>query len=48
MKVKTTTQIPPGIASPDKVEKFYDDLDFQRAAQACLRAIPAKNQTAMI
>lgn len=57
-----TTDIPPGIAVPDKVEtrigtleffdgfpddatveKLYDNLDFQRAVQAYLLAIPAVN-----
>src|SRR4051794_22352642 len=34
---------------PDKatVEKLYDNLDFQRAVQAYLLAIPAVNQAAM-
>lgn len=60
------TPVPPGIASPDKVEtrlgtlrffdgfpddatveKLYDNLDFQRAVQAYLLAIPAVNQAAM-
>jgi len=62
-KMKMTTNIPPGIASPDKVEtrlgtlnffdgfpddasvdKLYDNLDFQRAVQAYLLAIPAVSQ----
>ncbi len=62
-KMKMTTDIPPGIASPDtvetrlgtlnffdgfpdkaSVEKIYDNLDFQRAVQAYLLAIPAVNQ----
>jgi len=62
---KMTTPIPPGIASPDKVEtrigtlnffdgfpdkpsieKLYDNLDFQRAVQAYLLAIPAVSQAA--
>jgi hypothetical protein len=56
---KMTTPIPPGIASPEKVEtrlgtlkffdgfpdqatveKLYDNLDFQRAVQAYLLALP--------
>jgi hypothetical protein len=60
---KYETSIPPGIASPDKVEtrlgtlnfidgfpdnasaeKLYDNLDFQRAVQAYLLALPAVNQ----
>jgi hypothetical protein len=60
---KMQTPIPPGIASPDKVEtrlgtlnffdgfpdkatveKLYDNLDFQRAVQAYLLAIPAVSQ----
>ena len=60
---KMTTPMPPGIASPDKVEtrlgtmnffdgfpdkaavdKLYDNLDFQRAVQAYLLAIPAVSQ----
>lgn len=62
---KYSTPIPPGIASPDKVEtrfgtlnffdgfpdnasieKLYDNLDFQRAVQAYLLAIPAVSQAA--
>jgi hypothetical protein len=62
---KMTTETPPGIASPDKVEtsigtlKFFngypeketadllfDNLDFQRAVQAYLFAIPAVSQVA--
>ena len=62
-KMKMTTDIPPGIAMPDKVQtrlgtlkffdgfpdkatvdKLYDNLDFQRAVQAYLLAIPAVNQ----
>ena len=62
---KYTTETPPGIASPDKVEtrfgalnffdgfpdkpsveKLYDNLDFQRAVQAYLLAIPAVSQAA--
>ena len=58
-KMKMTTDIPAGIASPDKVEtrlgtlkffdgfpdqasveKLYDNLDFQRAVQAYLLALP--------
>ena len=57
------TPMPPGVASPDKVEtrlgtlrffdgfpdkataeKLYDNLDFQRAVQAYLLALPAVNQ----
>jgi len=64
-KMKMTTDMPPGIASPDKVEtrlgalnffdgfpddasvaKLYDNLDFQRAVQAYLLAIPAVSQAA--
>jgi len=64
-KMKMTTNIPPGIASPDKVEtrlgtfnffngfpddatveKLYDNLDFQRAVQSYLLAIPAVSQAA--
>jgi len=64
-KYKMTTEIPPGIASPDSVEtrlgtlkffdgfpdkatteKLYDNLDFQRAVQAYLLAIPAVSQAA--
>lgn len=60
---KYTTEIPPGIASPNKVElpfgslnlfdgvpdkasteKLYDHLDFQRAVQAYLLALPVVNQ----
>jgi hypothetical protein len=62
---KMTTPMPPGVASPDKVEtrfgtlnffdgfpdkasveKLYDNLDFQRAVQAYLLAIPAVSQAA--
>jgi hypothetical protein len=62
---KMTTTMPPGIASPDKVEtrfgklkffsgfpdrdsveKIYDNLDYQRAVQAYLLAIPAVSQAA--
>jgi len=65
-KMKMTTPVPPGIATPDKVktrfgtlkffdgfpdkptvDKIYDNLDFQRAVQAYLLAIPAVNQAAM-
>ena len=61
--MKMTTPMPPGIASPDRVEsrlgtlsffdgfpddatvqKLYDNLDFQRAVQAYLLAIPAVSQ----
>ena len=64
-KFKMTTELPPGIASPDQVEtrlgtlkffdgfpddasvaKLYDNLDFQRAVQAYLMAIPAVSQAA--
>jgi hypothetical protein len=64
-RMKMTTDMPPGIASPDKVEtrlgtlnffdgfpddasvaKLYDNLDFQRAVQAYLLAIPAVSQAA--
>src|SRR5262245_31699624 len=64
-KYKYTAEIPPGIASPDKVEtrlgtlkffdgvpdqstseKLYDSLDFQRAVQAYLLALPVVNQVA--
>ena len=60
-----STQMPPGVASSDKVEtrfgtlnffdgfpdkasveKLYDTLDFQRAVQAYLLAIPAVSQAA--
>jgi hypothetical protein len=63
---KMQTPIPPGIASPDKVEtrlgtlKFfdgfpdkatvealYDNLDFQRAVQAYLLALPAVNMAGL-
>jgi hypothetical protein len=65
-KMKNTTPIPPGIASPDEVEtrlgtlsffdgfpddasvqKLYDNLDFQRAVQAYLLALPAVSQVGM-
>jgi|GEM_PF-3896384 hypothetical protein len=58
-KMEMTTDIPPGIVSPDKVEtrlgtlnfidgfpddasvaKLFDNLDFQRAVQAYLFALP--------
>jgi len=64
-KLKFSTPLPPGIASPAKVEtrlgtlnffdgfpdkataeKLYDNLDFQRAVQSYLLAIPAVNQAA--
>jgi hypothetical protein len=60
---KYSTSMPPGVASPDKVEtrfgtlnffdgfpdkasaeKLFDNLDFQRAVQAYLLALPAVNQ----
>ena len=60
-----STPLPPGIASPDKVEtrlgtlrffdgfpdkatveKLYDNLDFQRAVQAYLLALPPVSQVA--
>lgn len=63
---KMQTPIPPGIASPDKVEtrlgtlkffdgfpdeatveKIYDNLDFQRAVQAYLLALPAVNMAGL-
>ncbi|HEY8337942.1 MAG TPA: DUF1254 domain-containing protein [Tardiphaga sp.] len=63
---KMQTPIPPGIASPDKVEtrlgtlkffdgfpdkatveKVYDNLDFQRAVQAYLLALPAVNMAGL-
>jgi len=62
---KHSTPMPPGVASPDKVEsrlgtlnfsdgfpdkatveKLYDNLDFQRAVQAYLLALPAVSQAA--
>jgi hypothetical protein len=64
-KYKYTTETPPGIASPDRVEtrlgtlkffdgfpdkasveKLYDNLDFQRAVQAYLLALPPVSQAA--
>jgi len=64
-KYRMTTETPPGIASPDKVEtrlgtfkffdgfpdeasveKLYDNLDFQRAVQAYLLALPPVSQAA--
>ncbi len=64
-KFKMTTEVPPGIVSPDKVEtrlgtlsffdgfpdkasveKLYDNLDFQRAVQAYLLALPPVSQAA--
>jgi len=36
-----------GFPSDASVEKLYDNLDFQRAVQAYLLAIPAVNQAAM-
>lgn len=60
---KYSTPLPPGVASPNKldtpfgelhflqgfpdkasVEKLYDNLDFQRAVQAYLLALPVVNQ----
>lgn len=60
-----TTDVPPGIVSPDKVEtrlgtlkffdgfpdkasveKLYDNLDFQRAVQSYLLALPPVSQAA--
>ena len=65
-KLKMTTEIPPGIASPDKVqtrlgtlkffdgfpdeetvEKLYQNLDFQRAVQAYLLALPPVSMVAI-
>ncbi len=62
---KYSTPMPPGVASPDKVEarfgtlnffdgfpdkasaeKLYDNLDFQRAVQAYLLALPPVSQVA--
>jgi hypothetical protein len=62
---KFSTSMPPGVASPEKVEtrfgtlnfidgfpdkasadKLYDNLDFQRAVQAYLLALPPVNQAA--
>ncbi|MBE2260731.1 MAG: DUF1254 domain-containing protein, partial [Rhodobacteraceae bacterium] len=64
-QLKFSTPIPPGVASPDKLEtrlgtlnffdgfpdkasaeKLFDNLDFQRAVQAYLLALPAVNQAA--
>jgi len=64
--MKMTTDIPPGIESPDKVEsrigtlkffdgfpdkstteKLYDNLDFQRAVQAYLLALPPVSMVAL-
>lgn len=64
-KMKMTTTLAPGIATPDKVktrlgdlnffdgfpdkasvDKLYDNLDFQRAVQAYLLALPAVSQAA--
>jgi hypothetical protein len=64
-ELKYSTEMPPGVASPDKVETrlgtlrffdgfpdqataqtLYDNLDFQRAVQAYLFAIPAVSQAA--
>jgi hypothetical protein len=65
-KPKMATEIPPGIASPDKVEtrlgtlnfldgfpddasvtKLFDNLDFQRAVQAYLLALPPVSMVAV-
>ncbi len=65
-RYKYTTETPPGIAAPakletrfgtlnlfdgvpdkDSVDKLYDNLDFQRAVQSYLLALPAVNQAAM-
>ena len=62
-EIKYSTQMPPGVATPDKVEtrfgtlnffdgfpdkataeKLFERLDFQRAVQAYLLALPAVNQ----
>ncbi|WP_295487859.1 DUF1254 domain-containing protein [Accumulibacter sp.] len=64
-QLKFSTPMPPGVASPDKLEtrlgtlnffdgfpdkasaeKLFDNLDFQRAVQAYLLALPAVNQAA--
>ena len=64
-QLKYSTPMPPGVASPSKVEtrlgtlnffdgfpdkatadKLFDNLDFQRAVQAYLFAIPAVSQAA--
>lgn len=64
-ELKYSTPLPPGVASPAKVEtrlgrlnffdgfpdrataqKLFDNLDFQRAVQAYLLAIPAVSQAA--
>ncbi len=66
VRMKTTTDIPSGIAVPDKVEtrlgtlkffdgfpdeatveKLYDNLDFQRAVQAYLLALPPVNMAGL-
>ena len=63
--LKYSTEMPPGVASPNRVdtrfgtlnffdgfpdkasaEKMFDNLDFQRAVQAFLFAIPAVSQVA--
>jgi hypothetical protein len=65
-KMKMTTEVPPGIAIPDKVEtrlgtlnffdgfpdkqtvaRVYDNLDFQRAVQACLLALAPVNMAGL-
>jgi len=64
-ELKYSTPMPPGVASPDRIEsrlgtlnlfdgfpdkataeKLFDNLDFQRAVQAYLLAIPAVSQVA--
>jgi hypothetical protein len=66
VKMKMTTTVPPGIASPNtvetrlgtlrffdgfpdnaSVEKLYDNLDFQRAVQAYLLALPPVSMVAL-
>jgi hypothetical protein len=65
-KMKMTTEIPPGIETPNRVdtrlgtleffdgfptdasvEKLYDNLDFQRAVQAYLLALPPVSMAAL-
>src|SRR5271167_746295 len=43
---KYSTSMPPGVASPDNVDTLYDNLDFQRAVQAYLWALPPVSQAA--